>query len=236
MPFLLRYMLQGFEELYGKDAYNILIVDMWKDHTPAPFNQLPDTYSFLVKHDFLWRLSYVTMQPRVLHLPYMRAVNSFVGQQLGAALAAYAPDLVVSVHPLMQHIPVRILAARAAQSGQPQVPFATVVTDFTTCHNTWFYKRVTKCFVPTEFTWKLALRMGLTPDQIVLHGLPIRPIFSKRLPPKRKLRARLGMDVDLPAILLVGGGEGMGKLEATVEQLDARLGEWGCCVVCTVVK
>lgn len=28
----------------------------------------------------------------------------------------------------------------------------------------------------------------------------------------------------LPCLLLVGGGEGMGKLEATVEQLDARLG------------
>jgi UDP-N-acetylglucosamine:LPS N-acetylglucosamine transferase len=27
----------------------------------------------------------------------------------------------------------------------------------------------------------------------------------------------------VPAILLVGGGEGMGKLKATVEELDARL-------------
>lgn len=32
-----------------------------------------------------------------------------------------------------------------------------------------------------------------------------------------------GLLPDVPAILLVGGGEGMGKLQATVEQLDARL-------------
>jgi UDP-N-acetylglucosamine:LPS N-acetylglucosamine transferase len=32
-----------------------------------------------------------------------------------------------------------------------------------------------------------------------------------------------GLLPDLPAILLVGGGEGMGKLKATVEELDARL-------------
>jgi UDP-N-acetylglucosamine:LPS N-acetylglucosamine transferase len=32
-----------------------------------------------------------------------------------------------------------------------------------------------------------------------------------------------GLLADKPAILLVGGGEGMGKLKATVEELDARL-------------
>lgn len=64
----------------------------------------------------------------------------------------YDPDLVVSVHPLMQHIPARVLAARAKRLNRAApVPLATVVTDFTTCHNTWFYKKVNKCFVPTEF-------------------------------------------------------------------------------------
>jgi hypothetical protein len=33
--------------------------------------------------------------------------------------------------------------------------------------------------------------MGLSPDQLVLHGLPIRPIFSKRLPSKATLRKQL---------------------------------------------
>jgi hypothetical protein len=32
-----------------------------------------------------------------------------------------------------------------------------------------------------------------------------------------------GLLQDEPAILLVGGGEGMGKLQATVQQLDAKL-------------
>lgn len=58
----------------------------------------------------------------------------------------------VSVHPLMQHIPARVLASRAKRLGRAApVPLATVVTDFTTCHNTWFYTKVNKCFVPTEF-------------------------------------------------------------------------------------
>lgn len=32
-----------------------------------------------------------------------------------------------------------------------------------------------------------------------------------------------GLLQDVPAILLVGGGEGMGKLQATVQQLDLKL-------------
>lgn len=56
-------------------------------------------------------------------------------------------------------------------------------------------------------------------------GLPIRPIFSRPLPHRRALKRRLGLDPGLPAVLLVGGGEGMGALEETVVQLDKQLGD-----------
>lgn len=112
---------------------------MWKQHTPAPFSSMPDSYSFLVRHGALWRLTYTALQPRALHLPYFAAVHALVGRHVRAALDAYDPDLVVSVHPLMQHIPARALAARASARGAARpTPLATVVTDFTTCHNTWF--------------------------------------------------------------------------------------------------
>lgn len=48
-------------------------------------------------------------------------------------------------------------------------PFATVVTDLTTCHNTWFYRGVDRCFVPTETCRARALKMGLRPDQVRRH-------------------------------------------------------------------
>lgn len=38
---------------------------------------------------------------------------------------------------------------------------------------------------------QLGLGMGLTPEQLVLYGLPIRPIFSKKLPSKGALRKKL---------------------------------------------
>jgi 1,2-diacylglycerol 3-beta-galactosyltransferase len=64
--------------------------------------------------------------------------------------------------------------------------------------------------------------MGLKDSQIVQYGLPIRPAFSKPTPSRALLRRRLGLNQNLPAVLMVGGGEGMGQLEATVREIGKK--------------
>ncbi|KAG1673872.1 hypothetical protein FOA52_012897 [Chlamydomonas sp. UWO 241] len=218
---------EAMQAKYGT-SYEVLIEDMWKDHCPPPWNKIPDSYSFLVKHGMLWRASYMLMQPKWFHVPYLRAMHAAVARSLNKALADINPDLVVSVHPLMQHVPLRILKARIKSGASHPINFATVVTDFTTCHNTWFHPDATRCFVPTDFCKGLALNNGLQDEQILMHGLPIRPAFSRGLPSKKSLKRQLGLiPTTTPAVLLVGGGEGMGKLEETVDEMAAQLGE-GC--------
>ena len=60
-------------------------------------------------------------------------------------------------------------------------PFATVVTDLTTCHNTWFYRGVDRCFVPTETCRARALKMGLRPDQVHETHTRAASSFASRL-------------------------------------------------------
>jgi 1,2-diacylglycerol 3-beta-galactosyltransferase len=74
--------------------------------------------------------------------------------------------------------------------------------------------------------------MGLSDDQIVQHGLPIRPAFSKPHASRTSLRRRLNMHASLPVVLMVGGGEGMGKLEDTVLAIAARGVRCQVAVVC----
>ena len=38
------------------------------------------------------------------------------------------------------------------------------------------------------------------------------------------MKKALGLRTNLPAVLLIGGGEGMGKLEETVDQIAEKLG------------
>ncbi|CAI5530233.1 unnamed protein product [Closterium sp. Naga37s-1] len=208
-----------FELEYG-DKYEVTIIDLWKEHTPWPFNQMPKSYSFLVRHETLWKVAFYATKPKFVHQPQMAATSAFVAREVSKGLDKYKPDVIVSVHPLMQHIPLRVLRSRGLLH---RIPFTTVVTDLTTCHPTWFHRLVTVCFCPTKDVAQRALKAGLQPPQIRIHGLPIRPAFAKPSAPKDELRRELGMDPDLPAALLIGGGEGMGPVEATARALAANL-------------
>lgn len=87
-------------------------VDVWSNWTPFPFNELPKTYSFLVKNPSIWRMGYYAQQPRLVHYPTSAFTSLFVSHKIGEAFDKYQPDLVVSVHPLMQHVPLRVLRQR----------------------------------------------------------------------------------------------------------------------------
>lgn len=70
-------------------------------------------------------------------------------------------------------------------------------------------------------------------EQIRVYGLPIRPAFSHGLPPKRKLKKYLGLKPNVPCIILMGGGEGMGPVEQTVDAVAEQIGaEAQLVVVC----
>ncbi|KAK1290358.1 hypothetical protein QJS10_CPB18g00339 [Acorus calamus] len=216
----------AFSEEFG-DAYQVFVTDLWTDHTPWPFNQLPRSYNFLVKHGPLWKMTYYGSAPRLVHQPHFAATSTFIAREVAKGLMKYQPDIIISVHPLMQHVPLRILRAKGLLK---KIVFTTVITDLSTCHPTWFHKLVTRCYCPSTEVAKRASKAGLKPSQIKVYGLPVRPSFVKSIRPKVELRRELGMDDDLPAVLLMGGGEGMGPIEATARALgnalyDDNLGE-----------
>jgi len=55
-----------------------------------------------VKYPILWRIGYTLTQPRLVHVPAQHIMGLMVGHFVSKAYAQYKPDLVVSVHPLMQ--------------------------------------------------------------------------------------------------------------------------------------
>lgn len=209
----------AFNQEFG-DEYQVFITDLWSEHTPWPFNQLPRSYNFLVKHGPLWKMTYYGTAPRVVHQSNFAATSAFIAREVAKGLMKYQPDIIISVHPLMQHVPLRVLRAKGLLE---KIVFTTVVTDLSTCHPTWFHKLVTRCYCPTTEVAKRASKAGLQPSQIKVYGLPVRPSFVKAVQPKDVLRRELGMDEDLPAVLLMGGGEGMGPIEATARALGNSL-------------
>eukprot|EP00611_Tribonema_gayanum_P013622 TRINITY_DN2462_c0_g1_i3.p1 TRINITY_DN2462_c0_g1~~TRINITY_DN2462_c0_g1_i3.p1 ORF type:complete len:414 (-),score=53.96 TRINITY_DN2462_c0_g1_i3:562-1803(-) len=119
---------------------NISIVDMWTKYGVWPYNRLVQTYRFLGRRPLLWRIAY-----DLGRIPLFRRLQEawcgllcFAGVK--RCLTENKPDLIVSVHPLCQTLPLRVL--KSMGGGTRRVPFVTVVTDLASAHPTWFHRGV----------------------------------------------------------------------------------------------
>ncbi|KAI3781965.1 hypothetical protein L2E82_11993 [Cichorium intybus] len=202
------------------DRYRIFIKDVWKEYAGWPLNDMENQYKFMVKHIQLWNVAFHGTSPRWIHRAYLDAFAAFYAKEVGAGLMEYKPDIIISVHPLMQHIPLRVLKW---QGLDKKVIFVTVITDLDTCHRTWFHPGVDRCYCPSLEVAKRALQDGLENSQLRVFGLPIRPSFTRGVLNKADLRVELEMDLNLPAVLLMGGGEGMGPVKKIAKALGEAL-------------
>jgi 1,2-diacylglycerol 3-beta-galactosyltransferase len=202
------------------DEYRVIVKDVWKEFTGWPLNDMERSYKFMVKHVQLWKVAFHSTSPKWIHSCYLAAIAAYYAKEVEAGLMEYKPDIIISVHPLMQHIPLWVLKW---QGLQKKVIFVTVITDLNTCHPTWFHPRVNRCYCPSNEVVKRALIDGLEESQIRTFGLPVRPSFARAVFSKDELRKELEMDPDLPAVLLMGGGEGMGPVKKTAIALGESL-------------
>ncbi|MED6205154.1 Monogalactosyldiacylglycerol synthase 2, chloroplastic [Stylosanthes scabra] len=209
----------AFQIEFG-DEYRVFIKDVWKEYTGWPLNDMEGQYKFMVKHVQLWNLTFHSTSPRWIHSAYLAAIAAYYARDVEAGLMEVKPDIIISVHPLMQHIPLWVLKW---QGLQKKVIFTTVITDLTTCHPTWFHPWVNRCYCPSQEVAKKAQQEGLSEEQIKVCGLPIRPSFARAVLVKDELRAEFEMDPNLPAVLLMGGGEGFGPVKKTAKALGESL-------------
>lgn len=192
------------------ERYELIIEDLWKNHTPRPFCKLPNTYRWMTGPGLpLWKLLWATLAQPTLQHRILADIGFLVRADIIAYYRARRPDLIVSLHPLLNRIGLDCLHA-----AHLAIPFVTVVTDLVTFHPTWIDPRVTRCIVPTEAARQRALALGMTPDKLAVYGQPVSMQFAQPMVDKAALRQKLGLAGTRPAVLLAGGGEGGGQLFA----------------------
>jgi 1,2-diacylglycerol 3-beta-galactosyltransferase len=217
---------QALSELFpGKVSVDI--VDIWTDFAAWPFNRFVPSYRFMAKHPLIWRVFYAygRFPPTKLFTEIMSRSTCY--ENFRRAIERSDPDMVVSVHPLCQHIPIPIIKKmnKVRSKGRLHIPFVTVVTDLGGAHPTWFNKGCDLCFVPSEAVRQEALKSGIPKDKIVLHGLPVRPSFWKASRSKNELRDSLGLKKEAKTVLVMGGGDGVGGLSNIALEMGKKLGD-----------
>lgn len=207
-----------FAARYGNEV-EATIVDLLMDYLPWPMREAPKSYGWIANRTpWLWSTLYRAGHTSWIADPIIDATVRLSAASIMEMFVHYSPDLVVSVHPLVQE-----LALHALERLRAHIPYAIVVTDLATVHPLWFHADATRCFVASETAFQAGLEAGMSANQLRMYGLPVRPIFSQPARPKSELRRELGMDPDLPAVLLVGGGDGIGRVAVIARAIGKQL-------------
>ena len=189
------------------------MVDFFKLYSPPPFNRAPQIYPSLSRMPRVWGAGYRISNGNRRTLAFYSAVWPYIQRRLRRLVDEHPADLIVSVHQVT-NIPVsRIASVR-------QIPFITVVTDMVSTHAAWFAPHATQIIVPTREAYLHGLENKVRPEQMTIVGMPVAERFAHAPGSREEIRARLGWPADRPVILMVGGGEGVGPLEAMATALD----------------
>jgi 1,2-diacylglycerol 3-beta-galactosyltransferase len=191
------------------------MIDIFRRYAPPPLHMAPEMYPPLSRLPDMWELGFKASDGGRRTRMFYHAIWPYVRTGVNRLLRENPTDLIVSVHPLA-NAPV----LRALRNHKPHIPFITVVTDMVSAHAAWYDARADLVIVPTEAARQRGLRLGLLPDQVQVVGLPVADRFCMEIGDRQAIRERLGWRQDLPVILLVGGGEGMGPLEDVANAIN----------------
>jgi len=136
----------------------------------------------------------------------------------------FAPDVVLCTH----FLPLEVLGAlKSKRSADPFV--VCVVTDFE-AHALWMEPAVDLYCVAAEETKARLVARKVDSGHVAVTGIPIAQRFSESID-AAAVRRRCGLRDDLPTILVLGGGFGMGPVAEILESLDGVEREFQTVVV-----
>lgn len=137
----------AFEALYP-GRIHCDIVDIYTDYGPVwPYSDYVALYKLMAANPWMWEAFYefgstdfgLCVNEVLLESICFDAFSACLGRPSGDT--GRRADMVVSVHPLTQELPLKILST--LDSGTRNIkarktPFCTVVTDLGSAHPTWF--------------------------------------------------------------------------------------------------
>ncbi len=215
-------------EARNPGRFEFIYIDAFREYFGFPLRKAPEIYA-----------RWIALSPRSYGFAFsvtdsfyfsrfsLNGFQSRYGRRIMAPLKALKPDIILPIHALL---------VRPAVSGREAlalgVPVVTFVTDFARPHWGWFHPGLDLCLVAGEVAFQRAQAMGILPERIINAGLLVHPKFSDNKEGKEDARVKLGLDPERPTVLVLGGGEGMGRLGRVVKELDRVLSGIQLLVVC----
>ncbi len=206
----------ALDEIKEPNAFDHRVDDV-AAHCSFPLTQLGLGYSMALRYaPPVYGALYYATNGRRRYRALVRFCEPLYRERLRDLFISYKPDVIVAVHPLLNHAALR---ARA-DARMLHVPIVTVITDLGKVHESWLTPDADAVVVPAHEVYERALSRGVHPSRLRLLGHPIHPKFDDVVGTKEELRDQLGLPKNKAITLLMAGGEGGGKLLPTAIALS----------------
>jgi processive 1,2-diacylglycerol beta-glucosyltransferase len=206
-------------------------VDLTRFFSPLHRKIYAQGYVKLVEHaPELWGMLFAkTDDPKVARRinRIQRLFPSRSRVRFARLVKQFKPDAVLCTH----YAPLEVLGSLRAKAGEVASPLCvSIVTDFE-AHALWMNPGVDLYCVAAEETRARLVSRGETAENVVATGIPISAKFSSK-PAARAVRKTLGLRDDLPLLLVLSGGFGMGPVAEILAELDQVRADFQVLVVC----
>ena len=209
-------IVAGIQNLVESDSYAIRTVRAIEEahHITA---KLVAIYNWVLRNKQHW-MKYLYwainhFRPDAHPFFYKRTVKYVAG-----LFQRWCPHIVVSVHPLTQHMFARVLKELGLAD---RIPLVTVVTDpYYGFWKGWACDDVSLYLVASEEARRQLIDYGIAPERIKISGMPVHPKFS--FPgdqAARVARTALGLDPEKFTVFLNAGWEGGGNIPHIFREL-----------------
>lgn len=152
-------------------------------------------------------------------LLFKKWIHSRAIKKLKPLLESFNPDVFLCT----QAFPCGVIADYKKKYSDPR-PLVAVLTDFAP-HFFWLHDAVDYYVVHCEESRLKLVERGVAPEKIKIFGIPIDPKFASR-PDLDEIFANYGLEKDIPVLLIMGGGHGLGpigKILAEIDEIEMRL-------------
>ncbi|MCX7919841.1 MAG: hypothetical protein N3A72_09610 [bacterium] len=129
-------------------------------------------------------------------------------------LNEYTPDIVVNTHFLAPEIIAMVKKRKRANLLQ-----VTCITDYT-AHSFWVNPYIDRLYVGAEVVKQELIQQNIPAEKIMVTGIPIHPQFQQKIEP-RTARIHFGLEPNIPSILVLSGGFGIGNVSKLVTRIRA---------------
>jgi processive 1,2-diacylglycerol beta-glucosyltransferase len=157
---------------------------------------------------------YLYDNPKVIKFSekWKRSIHKSSHKKLKPLIDEFKPDVVVCT----QAFPCGMVADYKKAHDLP-ITVIGVLTDYAP-HLYWLHEGVDYYVVPSQDARERYMKEGIPEKQIKVLGIPIRMKFAEETG-REAIAAKLGLDLKVPVILIMGGGQGLGPMKEAVKSL-----------------